>query len=98
MDRFENVAIPWAADCVAGPDRVPAPGFATIARVTLPAYAVSVLPNWSRAVTCGTGAIDAPATVLPGCTVKNSVVAAAGATLKPVAVAPVRPVALAASV
>src|SRR5437879_12273719 len=53
------------------PERVPLPGFAPCATVTLPAKPVAVFPCPSSAVTCTAGVMDAPAAVLVGCTVKD---------------------------
>ena len=83
IERVENVATPCAAGTVVVPVSVPPPGFAAIATVTPPAYAVSVLANWSRAVTWTGGAIAVPETALVGCTVNTNCVAGAGLTANP---------------
>src|SRR3990172_10279104 len=98
MLKVEKVATPATAAVVVVPERVPAPGFAPIAIVTLSVNPAAVLPWASRAVTCTAGVGVFPAAVLVGCTAKPSWVAAPGAMVKAVLVAPVNPVAVAVSV
>ncbi len=93
-----NVATPATAATVVVPERVPLPGFAPSATVTLPVKAGSVLPSASSAVTCRAGVIDAPAAVLLGCVVNTSCVAVPGVMVNAALVVPVAPVALAVSV
>src|SRR5205809_5034701 len=64
-----NVATPATAATVVVPERVPLPGFAPSATVTLPVKPVAVFPCPSSAVTCTAGVMDAPAAVLLGCVV-----------------------------
>src|SRR5207245_11734471 len=93
-----NVATPADAATVVVPDRVPAPGFAPNATLTLPVNCVAVLPSASRTVTCTAGVIATPAVVVPGCSVNASWVAAPGMTLNAALVPPDTPVAAATSV
>src|SRR2546422_1025021 len=79
-----NVATPATAATVVVPERVPLPGFAPSATVTLPVKAGAVLPSAYSAVTCTAGVIDAPAAVLFGCTVHPSCVAVPGVRLNAV--------------
>ena len=74
----EKLAIPVTAVWVAVPDSVPPPGLLPMARVTLAANPVAVLPKLSRAVTRIAGVIAAPAGVVLGWPVKTSRFAAAG--------------------
>src|SRR5437016_3532552 len=83
-----NVATPATAATAVVPERVPLPGFAPSATVTLPAKPVAVFPCPSSAVTCTAGVIAAPAAVLLGCTVKLSCVAVPGAMVNEVDVVP----------
>src|SRR5438034_11657587 len=92
------VATPATAGTVVVPERVPLPGFAPSAIVTLPVKPVAVFPCPSSAVTCTAGVMDAPAAVLVGCTVNASWVAVPGAMVNAALVAPVTPVALTVSV
>src|SRR5437016_322184 len=55
-----NVATPATAVTVVVPERVPLPGFAPSATVTLPVKPVAVFPCPSSAVTCIAGVIAAP--------------------------------------
>src|SRR6185295_2587784 len=89
MDRLANVATPPTAVTVVVPDSVPLPGLVPIATVTLAVEPVTVLPNASCTVTCTAGATATPAVALVGCTVKATLVAAAGVMLNPLEVAPV---------
>src|SRR6266576_1691892 len=98
MLRPENVATPATAVAVVAPARVPPPGLAPTASVTLPVNPVAVLPCASRAVTCTAGVIGAPAVVLVGWTVNASCAAVPGVMLKPALVAGLGPVAAAVSV
>src|SRR2546425_11643801 len=93
-----NVATPATAATVVVPERVPLPGFAPSATVTLPVKAGSVLPSASSAVTCRAGVIDAPAAGLVGRPVDTSCGARPGAKDYDALVVPVAPVALAVSV
>ena len=81
MLKSPNVATPATAGFVSVPDNTPAPGLAPIPIVTLPVNAGVTLLLASWAVTCTAGVIAAPATVLPGCTVKSSLDVAPGAML-----------------
>src|SRR5439155_19642817 len=56
-----KVATPLIAATVVVPERTPAPGFASIATVTVPVKPVTVLPAASRAATCTAGALAAAA-------------------------------------
>src|SRR5262245_132265 len=98
MDRLENVATPLAAATVVVPDSVPPPGLVPIATVMFAAEPVTVLSNASCTDTCTAGLIAAPAISVVGCTVKASLVAAAGVMLNPDEVVPVSPLEAAASV
>src|SRR5437867_447949 len=98
MLRLENVANPATAATAVVPDRVPLPGFASSATVTVPGNPVAAFPWASRAVTCTAGVSAAPAAPVVGCTVKPSCVAAAAVTVKGLLVAPVGPEAEAVSV
>src|SRR5437773_11768965 len=69
---LRNVATPAPAATVVVPERVPLPGFAPSATVTLPVKPVAVFPCPSSAVICTAGVIAAPATVLLGWTLKAS--------------------------
>ncbi len=91
MLRPENVATPPTAATVVVPESVPPPGFAPSATVTLPVKPVAVFPCPSSAVTCTAGVIAAPATVLLGCTVRLSCVAAPAVIVMTVELTPVRP-------
>src|SRR5438552_17287332 len=98
MSSPGNVATPVTAATVVVPERVPLPGFAPSATVTLPVKPVAVLPCPSSAVTCTAGVIAAPATVLLGCARKSGGVAVPGVLVNGALVVPVAPVALAVSV
>src|SRR2546430_6820552 len=87
-----NVATPATAATVVVPERVPLPGFAPSATVTLPVKAGSVLPSASSAVTCTAGVIDAPAAVLVGWTLNTSCVAVPAVMVNGALVVPVAPV------
>src|SRR5207245_231523 len=78
-----NAATPLTAATVVVPARVPPPGFAPSATVTLPLNAVATFPCASSAVTCTAGAITAPAVASPGWTVKPSAIAGPGVMLNP---------------
>src|SRR5690348_16983915 len=87
-----NVATPPTAETVVVPARVPPPGLAPIATVTLPVKPVTRFPSGSSALTWTAGVSVAPAVVVAGgCTVKASCVARPGTIVKPVLVAPERP-------
>src|SRR2546427_454408 len=98
MLRSEKVATPLTAATVVVPERVPLAGLVPIATVMLVVAVVTVLPWASWTATCTAGVIAAPAAALLGCTVKASFAAAPTLMLNAVLVAPVRPVADAASV
>src|SRR5207247_2806141 len=83
-----NVATPATTATVVAPERVPLPGFAPSATVTLPVKPVAVFPCPSSAVTCTAGVMDAPAAVLLGCVVNASCVAVPGATVNAALVMP----------
>src|SRR5207302_663389 len=85
-----NVATPATGATVVVPERVPLPGFAPSATVTLLVKPVAVFPCPSSAVTCIAGVIAAPATVLLGWTLKLSCVAAPAVMLNGVEVVPLR--------
>src|SRR5437773_918182 len=98
MLRLENVANPATAATAVVPDRVPLPGFASSATVTVPVNPVAVFPWASRAVTCTAGVMAAPAAALLGSTVNSSSVAAPGVGGNSTLVALLSPVAAAVSV
>src|SRR5437773_259316 len=85
-----NVATPATAATAVVPERVPLPGFAPSATVTLPAKPVAVFPCPSSAVTCTAGVIAAPATVLLGWPLKLSCLAAPAGMLNGVELVPLR--------
>src|SRR5207247_139106 len=93
-----NIATPLTAATVVVPARVPPPGFAPIATVTLPLNAVATFPCASSAVTRTAGVITAPAVASPGWTVKASAIAGPGVMLNPALATGVSPVAAAVSV
>src|SRR5205807_1070030 len=93
-----NVATPATAATVVVPERVPLPGFAPSAPATLLQKPGTVFPCPSSAVTCIAGVIAAPATVLLGCTVNHSCIAAPAFILSLHDALPISPVALAVSV
>src|SRR2546428_9913549 len=95
MLRLANVANPATAGTAVVPDRVPLPGFASSATVTVPVNPVAVFPWASRAVTRTAGVIAAPAAALLGSTVNTRSVAAPGVMVNPALVAPLNPVAAA---
>src|SRR5437870_1401747 len=76
-----NVATPATAGTVVVPERVPLPGFAPSASVTVAVNAVAVFPCASSAVTWTAGVIGAPAVALDGCTETTRCVAAPAAML-----------------
>src|SRR4029077_3990602 len=92
MLSVENVAPPLTAATLAVPDRVPPPGFAPMAMVTVPVNVVAVFPAASCAATFTGGAMLAPAVASLGCTVNTSCVGVTGGMLKRPLVTPVRPV------
>jgi hypothetical protein len=98
MLRPANVATPFTAATVAVPESVPPPGLVPRATVMFAAKVGSVFPSASCAATCTAGVIEAPATVLVGCTAKARCVAAPAAIVNGVLVAPLTPVAAAVSV
>src|SRR6185369_9235720 len=89
MERLEKLATPFTADAVVVPDSVPPPGLVPTATVMLAVELVTVLPNASCTVTCTAGLMALPAVALVGCTVKASLLAAAGLMLNTDEVAPV---------
>src|SRR5262245_5673476 len=89
MDRLEKVATPPTAETVVVPDSVPPPGLVPIATVMLAVELVTVLPKVSCTATCTAGAMETPAVVLLGWTVKATLDAAAALMLNPAEVAPV---------
>src|SRR5512141_545086 len=91
MDRLENVATPLTADTVVVPDSVPPLGLKPMDTVMLAVELVTMFPNASCTATCTAGLIATPAVAFVGCTVKVSVVAAAGLMLNAVEVASVSP-------
>src|SRR5947208_2540072 len=90
MDRMLNVATPLIALTVDVPLKVPLPGFAAMANVTLDESPVTRLLNRSSTCTVIAGLIDWPAIVLVGCCKKARWLVEAAAMLKAVEVAPVR--------
>ena len=93
-----KLATPLTAGTVVVPASVPPLGFVPRATATDPANPVATLPAASSAVTCTGGVIAAPAAVALGCTLKTNWVAAPTVTVKALLVAPLSPVAVAASV
>src|SRR5258705_8848412 len=89
--RSPNVATPATAATVAVPESAAPPGFAPIARVTLPVNPLATLPCASRAVTRTAGVMTDPAVVVVGSTENASRVAAPGVTLHETLAPPVRP-------
>src|SRR6266550_1412320 len=98
MFRVENVATPFTAGTITVPESVPPPGFVPIVTVTLPLKPVVAFPRPSWALTTTAGAIATPAVALLGWTVNASWLGVPGVMLKAALVAPVTPVAAAASV
>ena len=96
--RLPNVATPATAAIVVVPARVAPPGFEPSATLTFPVKLVAVLPSASCATTRTAGVITDPAVALVGCTVNTSWLPAPAATSNAALVAPLTPVALAASV
>src|SRR5689334_8947874 len=88
MDRLGKLATPADNSAVVCPDSVPPRGFVPVALVMVAVELVTVLANASWTVTCTAGAIATPATAFAGCTVKASLVAAAGLMLNADDVAP----------
>src|SRR3954471_21703918 len=89
MERLENVATPLTAATVVVPDSVPPPGLVPMATVMPAVEPVTVFPNASCTVTCTAGLTALPAVALVGCTVKATLLAAAGLMLNTDEVAPV---------
>src|SRR3954465_8422638 len=81
MERLENVATPLTADTLGLPDSTPPPGLVRMETVTMEVELVTVLLKASCTVTRTEGVTEAPAVVFVGCTVKASLVAAAGGML-----------------
>src|SRR5437773_1605171 len=98
MLSLANLATPATPATVAVPERVPLPGLQPSPHLAPPRRPAEVFPCPSSAVTCTAGVMDAPAAVLVGSIVNASCVAAPGVTVNAALVAPVTPVALAASV
>src|SRR5437667_38788 len=98
MLRLEKVATPLTAATVVVPARVPLAGLVPIASVMLVVAVVTVLPWASWTATCTAGGIAAPAAALLGCSATARSAATGALILNAVLVAPVRPVADAASV
>src|SRR5438034_50358 len=100
MLNVENVATPFTAVTLVVPDSVPPPGFAPSATVINQIGRATCSPGASIAVTPTAGNVS-PACVVCGCVVKATWVAGGGGgvvMLKVALVAPVSPLALAASV
>src|SRR5512146_260392 len=93
-----KLATPPTAATLTVPPRVPLFGLVPTARVTLFVAAVTRFPPASRISTCTAGLIVAPPVVLAGCTRNPSFAAAPTVILNALDVAPVSPVAAAASV
>src|SRR5881296_1654496 len=101
MLKSANVATPATAATESEPERVPGnrrPPLWPMAIATCPVKVVATFPKASDAVTCTGGEIVPNAAVLVGCTVNESCVAAPGVMSNELLVAPVSPLALAASV
>src|SRR5438874_1525319 len=98
MDRLVKVATPLVAEVPMVPPRVPLLGLVPMAMLIEALLLVTVLPkmSWTVIVTAGLMATDE--TVLLGCWLKASLLAAAGVMLKLALVAPVSPVLEAVSV
>src|SRR5437773_9846630 len=92
------VATPATAATVVVPERVPLPGFAPSATVTLLVRSEERRVGTECALRCRAGVIDDPAAVLVGCTVNSSCVAVPGVMVNAALVVRVAPVALAVSV
>src|SRR5205809_955255 len=93
-----NVATPATAATVVVAERVPLPGFAPSATVTLLVKPVAVFPCPSSAVTCTAGVMAAPAAVLLGWELGRSWGGAPAVMLNGVEVVPLRLPLLAVSV
>jgi len=98
MLRSVKTATPELAFLVVVPVNTPPPGFDTIAAVIEAVEDVTVFPKLSWTTIVGGPDNAAPSPALPGCTEKASLFAAPALTLNALLVAPVRPVAEAASV
>src|SRR2546426_12300338 len=98
MLRLAKLATPLTAGPVVVPASVPPLGFVPRATATEPANPVATLPPASSAVTCTAGERAGAAAGFVGCTLRRSLVTAPTVTLKEPLVAPVSPVAAAASV
>src|SRR4051812_25257457 len=81
MEMLENVATPLTADTVDVPDSTPPPGLVPMDTVMTAVELVTVLLKASCTVTRTAGEMLTPAVALVGCTVKASLVAAAGVML-----------------
>jgi hypothetical protein len=93
-----NVATPFTALTVVGPERIPAAGFDPSATVTGAAKLGAGFPNASCTLTCTAGVIGAPAGVVVGCTVNASRLAGPGTMSNGVVAAAGSPVVVAVSV
>src|ERR1700680_4501060 len=98
MLRLANVATPATAFTVSVPASVPVDGCVQIAIVTALVAVVTGFPCASSIVTVTAGVIAVAATTFVGCTAKAGFEGAPAVTLNGLLVAPVRPMALAASV
>ena len=98
MLRPVKTATPELAFLVVVPVNTPPPGFDAIAAVIEAVEDVTVFPKPSWTTIVGGPDNATPAPALPGCTEKASLFAAPALTLNALLVAPVRPVAEAASV
>src|SRR5512146_2280937 len=97
MLRVLKDATPAIAATVLVPDRVPVPGLVLMETVTSPVKPGTGFPTASSAVTA-TVAIGVPATVVVGCAVNTSLVAAPTETSNGAVVASLSPPAVAVNV
>src|SRR5436190_224581 len=98
MPSLGTAATQATAATVVVPERVPLPGFAPTATVSVPAQPLPSFPTRRSSDLCTAGVIAAPATVLLGWTLKLSCVAAPAVMLNGVEVVPLRLPLLAVSV
>src|SRR2546430_6931198 len=98
MLSFPSAATPARAAIVVVPGGGAPPGFEPSATLTFQVKLVGVLPKASCATTRTAGVTTDPAVALVGCTVNTSWLPAPAATSNAALVAPLTPVALAASV
>ena len=96
--RSPKLATPFTAVTVVVPLSVLPPGLLPNATVTLPVKPGTAFPAGSSAVTCTAGLMIAPATVLVGCAVNASCVAAPGVMSNGALVTGANPLPLAVSV